>query len=314
MARPIPRVVCVGSLNIDLIASVARLPRAGETIAAKRLTRRFGGKGANQAVAAARQGARVSFVGCVGADAEGDSYRQHLAGENVDCHGLMNAPGEATGIALIAVDAAGENHIVVAAGANGGLHPQQVREQGAAIEKADILLVQLEVPLPAVLEAITIANRAGVPVVFTPAPWQPDFPWGHHSIDVVIVNAEEAQAMFHRPVNDVSPKTTRAIQPLLGRFRASKIIVTRGAQPTLCFLETDAFEVGTLRVAPVDTVGAGDAFAGTFATGLAGGLPLRDTITRANCAGALATLKEGAQEALPNAAEVDQAMREIANL
>jgi ribokinase len=286
-----PRIAVVGSLNVDLIASVERLPRAGETIAASQLVRRFGGKGANQALAAARQGAQVWMIGCVGDDADGREYREHFEGEDIDCTGLSIARRALTGTALIAVDAAAENLIVVAPGANGHLRAADVRKQREKIARAQALLVQLEVPLPAVLEAIRIANRAGVPVVFNPSPWRADFPWDDHRIDVAIVNESEAAA--------------------LEKLRASKIatlVITRGAQPTRCLSAEGEFSVPTLRVKPIDTVGAGDAFAGALATALARGLSLRKAIARANCAGALATLKPGAQEALPTARAVEQAV------
>lgn len=289
-----PRLAVVGSLNVDLIAAVERLPRAGETIAASGLVRRFGGKGANQALSAARQGAQVAMIGCVGDDADGSAYRERFERAGIDCTGLSVAKRALTGTALIAVDASAENLIVVAPGANGCLRASDVRRQREKIARAHALLVQLEVPLSAVLEAIRIANRAAVPVIFNPSPWRADFPWDGLRIDIVIVNEREATA--------------------LRKLRASKIgtfVITRGAQPTRCVSGAEEFEVPVLRVKPVDTVGAGDAFAGALATGLARGLALREAIARANCAGALATLKPGAQEALPTSRAVDQALRKL---
>lgn len=292
-----PRIAVVGSLNVDLIASVERLPRAGETIAASGLVRRFGGKGANQALAAARQGAHVAMIGCVGDDADGRAYREHFEREGIDCSGLSVAKRALTGTALIAVDAAAENLIVVAPGANGCLRATDVRRQREKIASADVLLGQLEVPLAAVLEAMRLANRAKVPVVFNPSPWRADFPWGKHRIEVAVLNEQEAGALL----GQTSCARARAKLDALG---VGTLVVTRGARPTQCVSGSGVFDVPTLAVKPVDTVGAGDAFAGTLATALAQGLALPDAILRANCAGALATLKPGAQEALPTASQV----------
>jgi len=299
-----PRIAVVGSLNVDLIASVERLPRAGETIAASQLARRFGGKGANQALAAARQGAQVSMIGCVGDDADGRAYREHFEREGIDCSGLTVAKRELTGAALIAVDAKAENLIVVAPGANACLRAADVRKQRDKIASAQALMVQLEVPLPAVLEAIRIANRAGVRVIFNPSPWRDDFPWGAVRIDVAIVNDREARSLLRTRSTITTPRGAA-----LERLKIGRVVITRGAEPTQCLTVGALLSVPAMPVKPVDTVGAGDAFAGALATGLARRLDLQSAILRANCAGALATLQPGAQEALPTAAQVDERLR-----
>lgn len=294
-----PRVVVVGSLNIDLIAQVERLPAAGETVPARGLLRRFGGKGANQAVAAARQGAMVTLIGCVGDDADGTAYREHLARrEGINGHALREIPRTPTGTALIAVDRRGQNCIVVVAGANARLTAATVRAQAAIIRRADALLAQLEVPLPAVLEAMRIANAAGVPVVFNPSPLRADFPWGRIALHTVIVNELEARQIFGLSVGNLARSSTAGRQKLAKR-RIFQLLITRGAQATLCLTAEKFFAGPTLRVRPVDTVGAGDTFAGTFAALLAEGGSLAEAVAFANCAGALATLKPGAQAAMP---------------
>ena len=294
-----PRVVVVGSLNLDLIAQVERLPAAGETVPASGLLRRFGGKGANQAVAAARQGAAVTLIGCVGDDAEGAAYREHLARrEGINVRAVREVPRTPTGTALIAVDRRGQNCIVVVAGANARLTAADVRAQAAIIRRADALLAQLEVPLPAVLEAIRIANAAGVPVVFNPSPLRADFPWGRVALHTVIVNELEARQIFGRAVGDLE-RTAPAWRRVLTGRQIAQLLVTRGARSTLCLTAEKCFAVPTRRVRPVDTVGAGDAFAGTFTARLAEGCAVAKAVALANCAGALATLKHGAQEAMP---------------
>jgi len=294
-----PRVVVVGSLNLDLIAQVEQLPAAGETVPASDLLRRFGGKGANQAVAAARQGAAVTMIGCVGDDADGTAYREHLVREGINTRAIGSIPRTPTGTALIAVDRQGQNNIVVVAGANARLTAVSVRNQSAIIRHAGALLAQLEVPLAAVVEAMRIANGAGVPVVLNPSPLRSDFPWGRMTLHTVITNELEAQRIFGLPVGNLA-RATVAWRRKLAERRIAQLLVTRGAQATLCLTAEKCFAVPTLRIRPVDTVGAGDAFAGTFTARLAEGFAFPEAVMLANCAGALTTLKPGAQAAMPS--------------
>lgn len=311
LPTPAPRVVVVGSLNLDLIARVERLPAAGETVAGTALLRRFGGKGANQAVAAARQGANVAMIGCLGRDAGGDAYRRQLArGDGINIRAIHRIPDETTGTALIAVDGRGQNCIVVVAGANARLTPAMVRAHATVIRGAKAMLVQLEVPLPAVLAAMRIANAAGVPVVFNPSPLRPDFPWGRHALHTVVVNEIEAEQIFGHRSDDL-PRKQAVWRARLAEWRIAQLLVTRGARSTLCLTAGTFFSVSTLRVRPVDTVGAGDAFAGAFTARLAEGCPLAQAVALANVAGGLATLKPGAQEAIPTRRETRQWQRKL---
>ena len=304
------KLVVIGSLNIDYLASVQRLPAAGETVTAARLVRRFGGKGANQAVAAARQGAEVSLIGCVGADEAGRAYCRRLREEGIHAAAISRAGRALTGTALIAVDQAGENFIVVASGANGALRPPAVRTWHRLIESAQMILLQLEVPMAAVTEAVRLANRAGVPVVLNPSPWREGFPWGRCRVDTLIVNEIEAQALFGLAPQEFAARPA-AGQAALAQRNVQRLIITRGAKPTLCSSEGVCIEVPTLAVNPVDTVGAGDAFAGAFAARRVQGLDVVEAIRCANCAGALATLKPGAQESIPTRAATDRALRRL---
>ena len=304
------KVVVVGSLNIDYIAAVEHLPAAGETVPATGLVRRFGGKGANQAIAAARQGARVGMIGCVGADDAGRAYRQRLRAEGIDFTGVTATDRSLTGTALIAVDKAAENNIIVAAGANGELKPAAIRAQRRRIGAADILLLQLEVPMATVIEAVRVANRAGVPVVLNPSPLRKGFPWGKCSFDTLIVNAGEAQAIFGLRLGNLQASLAKW-QRALAQWRIERLIITQGARPTLCLSVAGCLKVPTLSVKPVDTVGAGDAFAGAFAARRAGGADLLSAIRYANCAGALATLKPGAQQSIPGKALTEKAFERL---
>jgi ribokinase len=303
------KVVVVGSLNIDYIASVKRLPAAGETVAATGLVQRFGGKGANQAVAAARQGAKVSMIGCVGADDAGRAYCQRLRAEGIDANGVAATRRALTGTALIAVDQAAENSIIVAAAANGELRPADVRAQQKRIASSDLLLLQFEVPMRTVIEAVRIANRARVPVVLNPSPLRDGFPWGKCELDTLIANAGEAQAIFGLRLDDL-PRGLARWQRALARRRIERLIVTQGAKSTLCLSRAGYLKVPTLPVRPVDTVGAGDAFAGAFAARRAEGADILSAIRHANCAGGLATLKPGAQEAIPSRIRTERAFNQ----
>ena len=304
------KVVLVGSLNIDYIAAVEHLPVAGETVPASGLVRRFGGKGANQAIAAARQGARVAMIGCVGADDAGRAYCQRLHGEGIDVAGISTTNRALTGTALIAVDKAAENTIIVAAGANGELKPAAIRAQRKRIASADILLLQLEVPMPTVIETVRMANRANVPVVLNPSPLRDGFPWGKCRLDTLIVNAGEAQAIFGLRADDLPAGLVRW-QRALAERQIERLIITQGARPTICVSAAGCLKVATLAITPVDTVGAGDAFAGAFAAHRADGADLIKAIRFANCAGALATLKPGAQESIPDKVFTARAVRRL---
>jgi ribokinase len=304
--NPKPKVAVVGSLNVDYIVSVERLPAAGETIAAKHFIRQFGGKGANQAVAAARQGASVAMVGCVGDDDDGAACRRRLAVERINGSGISAIHSAPTGVALIAVNRQGENIIVVAAGANGAVTPRIVRAHRARIISARVLLLQFEVPMVAVTEAVRIANLALVPVVLNPSPMREGFPWGKCALDTLIMNSGEAHAIFGSAL-----RTTSDWQRRLSRWRIQRVVITRGSKPTVCLDAAGRIESPTFPVKPVDTVGAGDTFAGTYAARRAEGLDVNTAVRYANCAGALATLKPGAQEAIPSRAATERALRQL---
>jgi ribokinase len=308
-----PRVTVVGSLNVDYIAAVASLPLAGQTVSAHGLIRRFGGKGANQAIAAARQGASVSLIGCLGADDEGRAYREHLRHEGINNKGISTTDKALTGVALIAVDDKAENMIIVSPGANGELKPAAIRAQKKLIASANVLLLQQEVPLATVVAAIRIANLAKVPVILNPSPLCAGFPWGRHQIDTLITNAGEAESIFGFSVETISREQAKW-QRAIAEHGIERLVVTRGAQPTFYICAKEYAELPTLPVKPVDTVGAGDAFAGTYAARRAEGLEVISAIVYANCAGALATLQPGAQEAVPTRAATEKFFKSSSRL
>jgi len=279
---PIPRICVVGSMNVDYFMRVERLPGPGETVVAREFTERFGGKGANQAIAAARQGAHVAMIGCVGHDDMGAAYLSRLNEEGIEIGGIRQVEG-LTGSAFISVDAAGENTIVVAAGANAQVTAADVDAARDAIVTADVVMVQLETTLEAVREACRLAHEFGKRVILNPSPWRDDLPWAELKPEFLILNAGEAAR--------------------LGSAAHGTRLVTQGAKPTQVIAKERSFEVAAFPVEPVDTVGAGDAFAGAFATWLARGDSVELAVRKANAAAALTTLEIGAQEAMPGYAE-----------
>ena len=306
---PLPIVTVVGSLNVDYVATVGRFPSPGETIAAADLEVVFGGKGANQAIAAARQGCEVRLLGSVGNDEMGASYRKYLVGEGISVDTVRTVADARTGSAFINVDDSGENTIVVASGANGMTSEDQVKAAASCIAGSRVLLAQFEVPLAAVVTAFSIANREGVVTVLNPSPIRSTFPWRDVSVGYLIVNEGEADAIFE--FVPYGPFDAGNLRTLLEEMRVRTLIVTRGSESTLVYAPESFFEVRTLPILPVDTVGAGDAFAGCLAARLADGESIRDAVRAANCAGALTALGAGAQAPIPGREKVDQHMEQL---
>jgi ribokinase len=269
----VPRITVVGSTNLDLVARAARLPRAGETVSGAEFARIPGGKGANQAVAAARLGADVTFVGCVGDDPFADEALAGLREQGVEL--VLSTSAVATGVALITVDAAGENTIVVAPGANAQLRPDDV-----TVADADAVLCQLEIPLETVRRAADLAPRL---FCLNAAPAREgELPVA----DVTIVNRHEVEALSHL---------------------RNLVVVTLGAEGAI--LLQDGEEVARAKPPPVtavDGTAAGDAFCACFVVSLTEGREWEDALRRACAAGALAASRPGAQPSLPTAHEVDE--------
>lgn len=303
------RVLVVGSLNMDLLVHVPRLPARGETVVGGGLLAAPGGKGANQAVAARRLGAEVALLGHVGADAFGTTLVDGLAAEGVDV-ALVQRVGVPTGVALITVDASGENTIALAPGANRHLSRADAHTASEWIASADVCLGQLEVPLKVVGEVFGLARAAGVTTILNAAPAAalPASLLRHTS--VCILNTVE----LDRVSNDRGGGATSlaACARRLLDDGVAVVVVTQGAQPTLAVTAAgEQIEVAPPRVEPVDTVGAGDAFVGTFAAlcGALSGEALWATLQWANAAGALATQRRGAQPSLPTRADLARAIQ-----
>jgi len=302
------RVAVIGSMNVDYVTRVEDLPMPGETVAAQDFEVFRGGKGANQAIAARRQGCEVTLFGTLGADEAGDAYRKALQGEGIDVGQIRNAPAP-TGSAFITVDETGENTIVIARGANDRLRQQDIERGEKEIAACGALLGQFEVPVPSLLEAAKIAERHKVPTIINPSPFDAMFPWGGLPIDYVIANEHEAAELLEFPA---SREDASSVRQRLTEFRIGHLIVTRGGDDTIVFPHhADPFLVDTLTVLPIDTVGAGDAFAGCFAAWIAAGEPIEEAVRAANCAGALTTLGGGAQRPIPDRESVCQHLAQI---
>jgi ribokinase len=291
-------VAVVGSLNMDLVIRVPELPGPGETVSGGDLFRNPGGKGANQAVAAARLGRRVAMVGCVGDDDAGRALLASLEADGVDRSRVRVVDGVPSGTAFITVSEDGENQIVVSPGANARLTEGDVAAAEAALRAARVTLLQLEVPLEAVAAA---ARTAGGRVVLNPAPVRdlPDELLG--LLDVLVPNRVELAQLAGGPV----PQTVDEAVRLAGRLPARAVVVTLGADGALVVEDGQAGHVPAVPVRPVDTTAAGDAFCAGLADALAGGAGLRDAARRAVRVAAAACLRQGAQASLPTPAELE---------
>jgi ribokinase len=292
-----PAVAVVGSLNLDLVVRVPRLPGPGETVSGGDVFRNPGGKGANQAVAAARLGRAVAMVGCVGDDPPGRELLGSLQTDGVDTARVRVVDGVPSGAAFITVGQDGENQIVASPGANARLTAEDVAAAGAALRAAAVTLLQLEVPLEAVAAA---ARAAGGRVVLNPAPVRalPEELLGE--VDVLVPNRVELAQLAGAP----APATVEEAAALAGRLPARALVVTLGADGALVVEDGHRSHVPAVRVRPVDTTAAGDAFCGGLADALTGGASLQDAARWAVRVAAAACMREGAQASLPTPGEV----------
>jgi ribokinase len=295
-----PEIVVVGSLNLDIVVPVPEHPAPGDTVLGGDHRRHCGGKGANQAVAAARLGRSVDMIGCVGDDEPGRTLTSALAGDGVRVDGVRVDPESPTGLALITVDPAGENAIVVSPGANAQLSVEDVSEASARIAGAGVALLQLEVPIDTVTRAAEIA--AGV-VILNPAPAQALPAALLSSVDLLVPNRGELAVLAGRDEGKELDEVISAARALDG---PSAVVVTLGAEGAVLITADDALHVPAFDVKPVDTTGAGDAFCGALADALVRGDELAEAVRWATAAGACAVTKPGAQDSLPTRAEVEQ--------
>jgi ribokinase len=312
------RVIVVGSVNMDLAATADRLPAPGETVTGARFSRHHGGKGGNQAVAAARLGAETAFVGAVGDDAFGEEARAALAAEGIDLTAVRTVPGP-TGVALILVDGRGENLIAVASGANALLTADDVLKAFVALapDARDIVLVGHEISTPTVKAALRAARQAGATTILNPAPAAGLDRSFFADVDILTPNRGELAALVGEDVRRIgragraSERPEIAAATLLDRNSEGEgirraVIVTLGAAGAVVVERGhEPRDLPAPSVAAVDSVGAGDAFNGALAASLAAGLALEAAASRAIAAAAASTTRPGAREGMPTADELE---------
>jgi ribokinase len=298
------RIVVVGSSNTDMIIKVPHVPVPGETIIGGTFSTAAGGKGANQAVAAARAGGDVTFVARVGEDMFGQKAKDGFVKDNINVDHVLNDKDAPSGVALIFVGEDGENSIAVASGANANLSPSDVEVAGDAISSADILIMQLETPLETVQKAATIASENGVKVILNPAPAC------ELSDDILsrvsILTPNESEAELLTGIKVESEKDAAAAADALMAKGIETVIVTMGPKGAFVVTADSKELVGGFSVKAVDATAAGDVFNGTLAVAMAEGKPLKEAVKFANAAAALSVTKLGAQPSAPTREEIEK--------
>jgi ribokinase len=301
------RVIVVGSINVDLVVRSDRLPGPGETVTGGSFERHHGGKGGNQAVAAARLGASVHFIGAIGADSFGSEARAALAAEGIDVTGVATIPHAATGIALILVDATAENLISIASGANRLLGSVAVERELTRLGPlpGDVVLISNELAPESVGAALRAARVAGARTILNPAPASAIDRTLLKLVDLLTPNRGELLVLVGGASADVDEASAARILPI-----REAVIVTLGAAGALVVPRDGAARsVRAIAVEAIDTTGAGDAFNGALAAALAKGLDLAESVRRATAAGSLATTHPGARDGMPTTAELELALR-----
>ncbi len=297
-----PRIAVVGSNMVDLVTYVDRMPVRGETVEAPRFEMGHGGKGANQAVAAARLGASVLMVTAVGDDMFADNTIKNLALAGVDTRYVKRVAGRSSGVAPIMVEPSGENSILIVKGANSDLSPADVERAGEDLKACDLILLQLEIPLETVYAAIAFGKRHGVRTVLNPAPATPELdPERVRDVSFFVPNETELAILTGMPVG-TEQEIGKAARSLIDKG-VETVIVTLGSRGALLTTASSVRRIAPVRVEPVDTTGAGDAFVGSFARYFAGGLDLEAALDLAARYAADSVTRRGTQKAYATEAQ-----------
>lgn len=304
IALPRAKIVVIGSSNIDMVVRADRIPAEGETILGGEFAMVPGGKGANQAVCAARLGADVKLVARVGDDVFGQVSLDNFRNVGVDTQFVTTDSSAPSGVALIVVDASGENAIVVAPGANSLLAPADVDRARDAIAAADAVVLQLEIPPPTVDHAVNLAASLDVRVVLNPAPIRPLSAEVLSKVDVLVPNQHEAAGLLGARAEAESLDAASAARRLMG-LGARSVVITLGSQGAYAVSPDAAGLVEALKVDVVDTTAAGDAFTASIACALAEGLDLMDAARFASRVAAISVTRPGAQPSMPTRDEVE---------
>ena len=298
-------IVIVGSLNMDLVVRVPHMPEPGETVLGVGFQQIPGGKGANQAVGAARMGAKVTIIGRIGSDDFGRELTENLSREGIDISNVTVDENEPSGIAMITVDEQGQNSIVVASGANMALTPEEIRSAWQNINDIDVVVMPLEIPLGCIEEAVRLAVQDNVKVVLNPAPAQKLSDELLGNIDVLVPNENETTLLTGLSIESIAEAETAAKKLLDKGSKA--VVLTLGSRGALLVRnEIPAEIIAPFEVEVVDTTAAGDAFVAALSVGISDQLSLEDAVYQANAAGALAVTRMGAQPCMPTQSEVQE--------
>lgn len=298
------KVVVVGSYVVDLMSRTPHLPKPGETVLGGPFQMGPGGKGGNQATAAARTGSEVTFLTKLGDDVFGREALKHFTKENVNIEYIKVDPVQATGAALIEVDEKGENSIVVALGACGTITEAEVVEAEEKISEADIVLIQLETSIEAIVTTVKLARTHGVPIILNPAPYQ-EFP-REILRDVAYITPNETEAFELTGIEVIDESTALTAAQMIHELGVNSVIITLGSKGAFLYTGGEKGElIPSFRVEAVDTTGAGDAFNGGFAHAISNGYSVKNAMRFANAVAALSVTKIGTAPAMPYRHEVE---------
>ena len=296
------KIVVIGSSNVDLLMKMDHLPEKGETVTDAEFFQVYGGKGANQAVAAARAGGNVAFVNCVGEDAYTPQMLQNYKNDGIDIRFVFQEKGIASGHALIMIGGEGMNYLSVAPGANYKLTPAKINEAMAAIDEAEMIVMQFEIPEETIKYVIDIANRKGIPVMWNCAPARAFDLSYIPKINILVLNEVEAGFLTGMPVEN-APDAEKAAQILVARG-VEKVIITLGSKGAFVLTKTEMVSVPAFKVEAVDTTAAGDTFCGAFAVALVEGKLMKEALQFASAAAAISVTRMGAQPSAPTRKEI----------
>jgi len=300
-------IVVFGSINMDLVARTPRLPGPGETITGTVFQTFPGGKGANQAVACSRLGAKTYMVGRVGGDEFGEKLKDELEKAGVDHENVVVDTMTSSGVALIAVEDSAENTIIVIPGANGQVDDQDLKRLEAVLTKSEVLLLQLEIPLEMVMAAAKLAKENNVKVILDPAPAQMLPEQIYPLLDIITPNETETELLVGFPL-ETKEDAAKAARILMGRG-TSNVIIKMGSRGAFALMGDQEESFEPYQVTTVDTVAAGDAFNGALAAALSENLPVEKAIQWGMAGGALSVTKEGAQPAMPERNELKELLK-----
>lgn len=299
------KIVVIGSCNTDMVISMDHLPLPGETLIGGEFFMNSGGKGANQAVAAARLGGNVSFIAKVGNDPFGKRALEQYRAEGIDVKHILTDPEQPSGVALIMVDAQGENSIAVASGANAHLTTKDLDNAKEILSRADIVLMQLETPITTVEHAANVAKRSGAKVILNPAPAQPLPESLLQNLYILIVNETEAEFISGTQITDMD-SVARAADILCDKG-VEKVVITLGSRGAFVKERGNYHQIPGLKVKAVDATAAGDTFCGALCVALAEEKNLTEAVTFANRCAAVTVTRMGAQSSLPYRSEIEEA-------